>query len=212
MDFIRVFYSPLKISYDTRKWVYYFLAAIVLSYITLFLNFHYHSGEIIKAITERLSGLSPEEKEKILKMLTVKSLLIRSTIGVAFTAVFQLLFFSGIFYLILLFTGDENFSKALFASSIYSYIKAAGGMLSFLLSLIFGVFPFKTDLSIFYGGEGFIKGFLSSLDFFTIYGFIICAIILKKDDKNSRIYVIIWLFVLLVIWAVLMGIFYRLRP
>lgn len=211
MDFIRVFYDPLKINHNTKRWIFYFVIAFILLYVTLFLNFHFHYNDIIKSMSDRLSSLSPEQREQAMRMLTKKVLLTRSAIGIGFASILQLLFLAGVFYIVLLFFGQETFGISLLASSVYLYIHSVGGLLNLILSLLFHTFPFRADFSLFYAGEGFFKGFLSSLNFYSIYGLVIAGFVLKKDEKKSRLKVILVLLLLLLLWALIIGIVYSMR-
>ncbi len=208
MDFLKVFYNPLGINHSTKRWVYYFILAFVLLYVTLFLNFHFHYDEIVNSMMDRLANLSPEQREAAMRVLTKKALFIRSALGVGFAAIFQLLFLAGVFYIILLFFGQEGFGIPLLASSVYLYIHSVGGLLNLIFSLLFNTFPFRSDFSLLYSAEGFLKGFLSSLNFYSIYGLIIAGFILKKDDRRTRTQVIMVLLLLLLIWAIIIGILF----
>ena len=208
MDFLKVFYNPLGINHSTKRWVYYFILAFVLLYVTLFLNFHFHYDEIVNSMMDRLANLYPEQREAAMQKKKKKALFIRSALGVGFAAIFQLLFLAGVFYIILLFFGQEGFGIPLLASSVYLYIHSVGGLLNLIFSLLFNTFPFRSDFSLLYSGEGFLKGFLSSLNFYSIYGLIIAGFILKKDDRRTRTQVIMVLLLLLLIWAIIIGILF----
>ncbi len=205
MDFFKVFYAPLDVKYESRKWLWFFLLSLVFLYIVVFLNFQFHFEQILGPITAKMSQLPPEQRAKVMGMLTRKALLIRSSIGILFSAFLGLFFIAGVFYLVMMFFDNEGFGLPLFASSVYLYIHASGALLKSIFALLFNTFPFKMDLSLFVSKMGFLKGFLSVFDLFTIWGLVIAGIIMKKDDKKARVNVVLILLVLLVLWGVVRG-------
>ncbi|GEM_PF-6858118 len=205
MDFLRVFYAPKEIRYTGKKWVAFFVVALGVVFVTLMLNVHFNYEGIMKAVTERLSSMSDEQKAQVLKMLSSKRMIIQGVISLIITLPLKLLFMAGIIYFIRILMGKENFAIPLFAASVYTYIQAAGDFLKFLLSVIFKTFPFLTDPSILVSKKGFFSGFLSVFDIFTIYAMYVAALIVSEEEKDRKMYYFIILIGLLVLWGVIKG-------
>ncbi len=205
MEFLRVFYAPKDVKYTGKKWILFFIVAFIVVFITLILNVHFNYDGIMKTITERLSSMPEEQKAQVMKMLSKKRMLIQGSLSLIVTLPLKLLLIAGILYFVRMIMGKENFAIPLFAAGVYTYIQAVGDFVKFLLSVIFRTFPFLTDPSILVSKKGFVSGFLSVFDVFTVYAMYVAALIVSEEEKDRKMHYFIILIGLLVLWGVIKG-------
>ncbi len=209
MDFLRVFYAPSGVEYTRKKWLKFFIASFIAVSITFFLNVHFNYEGILNTMLEKVSSMSEEQKIHVLSMLNKKRMLIQGYLSIIITLPLKVLSMAGILYFIRMLFGKEDFSISLFAASVYTYVQAVGDFVRFLLSILFKTFPFLTDLSILVDKKGFLSGFLTVFDIFTIYAMYVAALIVSGNEKERKWHYFVVLIGLLLVWGIIKGLMLR---
>ncbi|MDD2890681.1 MAG: YIP1 family protein [bacterium] len=190
-NLLKIFYAPLDVFNELKERPYWLLAFIVFLVVTLASS----AGllPIMKSTAmETMQGVPHSgDAEQAMGFFSGPKFYLISLIGVCFSTIITILFQAGIFLfmLSLFFTKEVNFKQLLSLTVYTKLVTLLGVVIKFPIILAKQSMEVHTDLLLFapfLKPKTFLYTFLGSMDFFTIWSFVLFAIGISVFTKLER--------------------------
>ncbi|MDD5528705.1 MAG: YIP1 family protein [bacterium] len=211
---LKIFYAPVEVFNELKEKPYWLLAFIV--FLVVMLASSAGLLPIIKSTAmETMQGNIPSgDAEQAMGFFNGPKFYLISLVGVCFSTILGVLFQAGIFLFILslFFRKDVTFKQMLSLTVHTKLVTLLGIVIKFPIILAKQSMEVHTDLLLFapfLKPKTFLYTFLGSMDFFTIWSFVLFAmgisVFTKLEQKKTYILVFVSWLISIVILSLISG-------